>query len=162
MFIKGSTDDSGIHPGSWTSALRASKQTRYGEPGVRTVHSSAEECAWNLEPELKGELLDDSIGCWESSLVMGQRNSSGTLFFHLACLRTRNLVSWLLAWMKLILNRWVIVCEHRWRRNTECTGRAHTWKWAREEENDARGKGREKSEHSPGLCRKCPLLEISR
>lgn len=29
--------------------------------------------------------------------LMGQRNSFGTLFFHLACLRTRNLVSWLLA-----------------------------------------------------------------
>lgn len=97
--------------------------------------------------------------------LMGQRNSFGTLvffFFHLACLGTPNLVSWLLVWMELILNRWVIVCEHRWRRNTECTGRAHTWKWAREEENDARGKGREKSEHSPGRCRKCPLLEISR
>lgn len=105
-----------------------------------------------------------SENCLMSALVdggvtwlMGQRNSFGTLFFHLAWLRTLNLVPWLLVWMRLILNRWVIVCEHRWRRNTECTGRAHTWKWAGEEENDAWGK-----EHSPGHCRKCPLLEMSR
>ena len=40
-------------------------------PGVKTVRSSAEECAWNLESELKGELRDDSIGCWGSSLAHG-------------------------------------------------------------------------------------------
>lgn len=98
--------------------------------------------AWNFEPEFQWEQFNYSISHWRLQLAYGSEGFHWQCFsIPVVCLRTLVPASWLLVWMKLILSRWAMVCEHRWRRNSKFTGRAHTWETAREKKTKSEGRG---------------------
>ena len=112
--------------------------------GRKTIISFCrrQEFVWNFEPEFQWGQFSASTGCWRLQLALGSKGFDWQcLSIPVGCLRTLVLASWLLVWMKLILHRWAMVCEHRWRRNNKFSGTAHIWEGAREKETKSEGGG---------------------